>query len=1144
MSAMMNSQPARTDLKPTISLQAPASPAQTAHTEGVAHYKAERFERALACLDRALALQPDFASAYNTRGYVLQDAGRLEAALCDFAKAVELAPDASMFRLNLGMLQLKLGNFDEGWANYEGRWTGAAEYQTGHFQRPQFPVPVWDGVADSTEAQDKARSILVITEQGFGDTFQFARYLPLLARRFGKVGFACSEPTRRLIDWSFGEDIVSFTRMPAPAGWDVQCALMSLPRAFGTRLDSIPGQSAYLKTPSVARGYWRDRLEAAAPRTLRVGLAWAGRPQHHRDARRSLKLQQLHPLLADDRITWVSLQKWSPQDVRPEVPAGVRWLDWTDELGDFADSAALVSSLDLVISVDSAIVHLAGGLGKPVWMLDRFDSEWRWLTGREDSPWYPAMRIFRQAAFSEWGPVIERMARDLGRLENPRATVAPVPDESQQAVSQQRQQSPRPQGLSVEQAMQQAAHLQVSGRLPEAEQVLRAILQAQPGHAHAWHLRGLVAYQSGGPAQAIEFIERAIAADPGAAIFHSNIAEMNRQLGRLPQAIQHGERAVALSPSMAGAHSNLGIAYFDAGDDALAAACHERALALDPRTPSSLNNLGSIARKAKDREAAARWYRQALDVNPNYLEAASNLGAVLVELDRADEAASVLEQALQRRPQYPEALCNLGLARLKQARTAEAEGLLRRSLQLSPGYVAAMLGLARALTDKDVQDEALGLIQAVLAHQPDNADAWFALGSLHMEAGQAPEAQAAFERALALGPEHADALIGLGNLHLEQGQLDLAEQRLTAAVAMSPDNIAARFHLAQVRKVRPGDENLAALERAQATSASLRDEQRVFLHYALGKSYDDLQDWDKAFAHFLEGARLKRAQFAFSAEEDAERTQRIESICGADFMARMRGAGDPSDVPVFVLGMPRSGTTLTEQIIASHPEVHGAGELRDLMSVLHGGPGGAGPAPYPDRLLQIDKATLTGWGAEYVRALRARAPTARRITDKMPANYFGLGMIPLMLPNARIIHVKRHPADTCVSCFTRLFNKHQEATYDLHELGRHYANYERLMAHWRRVLPEDSFLEVQYEDIVADMEGQARRLIDWCGLAWNDACLDFHKNERSIRTASVVQVRQPIYGSSVGRWRHYEGHLAPLLSGLGGGLPPDGGVHA
>ena len=241
-------------------------------------------------------------------------------------------------------------------------------------------------------------------------------------------------------------------------------------------------------------------------------------------------------------------------------------------------------------------------------------------------------------------------------------------------------------------------------------------------------------------------------------------------------------------------------------------------------------------------------------------------------------------------------------------------------------------------------------------------------------------------------------------------------------------------------------------------------------------------------------------------------------------------------MPIFVLGMPRSGTTLTEQIIASHQQVYGAGELHDILQLVNHPKEGA-PEGYPLSLKGIIPADLKMLGEKYVAGLQARKPEARHITDKMPANFNCLGMIHLMLPNAKIVHVKRNPVDTCLSCFTRLFNKSQYQSYDLTEIGRYYRNYSILMDHWRAVLPPGSFYEVQYEDLVADNENQARALIKYCGLEWDDACLESHKTERSIRTASVTQVRQPIYNTSVERWRKYEKHLRPLLDALGDLVP-------
>lgn len=915
-------------------------------------------------------------------------------------------------------------------------------------------------------------------------------------------------------------------RLPSPEegtpGWDWQCALMSLPLAFGTQIDTIPADTPYLKAAAPARRHWQDRLEDAAPQRFRIGLAWAGRKGHQYDRRRSLSFEQIAPLLEDKRITWVSLQKWAPEDQRPAIPAGVDWLDWTEELTDFADTAGLISQLDLVLSVDSALVHLTGALGRPVWMMDRFDNEWRWLRDRTDSPWYPTLRIFRQAEFGAWDGVVAAVQRELSGLPQlkhsgpakPRPRVpAPAPVNTLPSASASGTAAPLT--LSVEQAMHQANQWQAAGRLQDAEGLLRQILQQQPRHAHALHLLGVIAYQANQPGDALQLIGQAIAIEPQVALFHSNLAEMNRQQGRLSEAVRHGEQAVALDASMASAHSNLGICYYDLKDYDRSEACHHRALA------------------RQDKSQAAEWYRKALAIRPDFLESLSNLGAVLVEDERPDEAEKPLLQALDQQPNYPEALCNLGLVRLRQDRMEEADGLLRRSLQLRPGYPEALVELARLQQERGELDAAEKSLTDVLERMPDHADAWCQLGSIRTERGESAAAEAAFQQALSLKPDMAEAMTGLGNLRLEGGQLEEAVDWLEQAIARDSDSLSARFHLVQARKVQSGDTNVQALEQKRAELEQLSADKRISLHYALGKAYDDLGEWDRAFPEFMEGARLKRAKLHYETMAHSDLVDRIIQTVDAEFYQRWQDAGDPTDLPIFVLGMPRSGTTLTEQILASHPAVHGAGELRNLLEVIQSPTGGGDAGVFPANLLSVDGETLRAFGAEYHRRLREHDPVARRITDKMPANYLAMGLIPLMLPHARIVHVRRHPLDTCVSCFTRLFNRHQEATYDLYELGRHYADYARLMAHWRSVMPAGSFLEVQYEDIVADLETSARQLIDWVGLPWDEACLSFHTTRRNIRTASVTQVRQPIYRKSVERWRHYEKYLGPLLSGLG-----------
>jgi len=362
--------------------------------------------------------------------------------------------------------------------------------------------------------------------------------------------------------------------------------------------------------------------------------------------------------------------------------------------------------------------------------------------------------------------------------------------------------------------------------------------------------------------------------------------------------------------------------------------------------------------------------------------------------------------------------------------------------------------------------------------------------------------------------------------------MEAAEDSFRRALSLDSTNLGARLALAQVKKVKKGDENMAALIQEAENVETMLETKAMSLHFALGKCYNDTKQYDLAMPHFLAGCRLKRKRTQYDADNNDLICRNICEFFRHETIEKLSGEGCPSDLPIFILGMPRSGTTLTEQIIASHPLVHGAGELPDLLT-LAATARNNGTEGYPLSLTGITRQELREMGERYVEGLRIRNPQARHITDKMPANFHCVGLIHLMLPHAKIIHVKRNPVDTCLSGFTNLFNKSLHHSYDLTEMGRYYRNYATLMDHWRKVLPADAFYEVQYEELVTDHENQARALLEYCNLPWDDACLNFHKNERNIRTASVTQVRQPLYTSSVERWRKYEKHLGPLLAALG-----------
>ena len=594
---------------------------------------------------------------------------------------------------------------------------------------------------------------------------------------------------------------------------------------------------------------------------------------------------------------------------------------------------------------------------------------------------------------------------------------------------------------------------------------------------------------------------------------------------------QQGQDAVARKSVPSPAELNQMVALFNAGHHA---ELESRARSLVGRYSDfglAWKILGvTLQTQGKDSLSALR---KAAELLPDDAEAHYNLGNTLLILGRSDEAEASYRRTLQIRPDDAEAHYNLANTLLMLGRPDEAEAGYRRALQIKPGNALAYYNLGNILHERGRLAEAEASYRRALQIKPDSADIHTNLGNVLQDMDRLDEAEASFRQALQIKPDHAEAHSNLGKLLLDRGRLDEAEASFQRALQIRPDYLIVRLSLALARKAKADDENLAALiaaEQAARNSATpLPAEEAVMLHFALGKSYDDIGAHEKAFPHFLEGNRLKRAALKYDPNQAARHFASIMQNFDKAALDRLRG-GDPSHLPIFILGMPRSGTTLVEQIVSSCPGVHGAGELPDLKMVTQRNIEGIA---FPDNLHLLDQARLAAWGAEYVAGLQLRASVASRVIDKMPANFLAVGLIHLMLPNAKIIHVNRNPVDTCLSCFSQLFKGGQEFSYDLAELGRYYVDYARLMEHWRKVLPDGAFLDVQYEDIVADQEAQSRRIIEYCGLEWNDACLDFHRNKRPVKTASMAQVRQPMYKSSVERWRSYEKFLGPLLDALG-----------
>jgi tetratricopeptide (TPR) repeat protein len=504
---------------------------------------------------------------------------------------------------------------------------------------------------------------------------------------------------------------------------------------------------------------------------------------------------------------------------------------------------------------------------------------------------------------------------------------------------------------------------------------------------------------------------------------------------------------------------------------------------------------------------------------------------------------------------------------LLEDRFHEARKVVQQALRLAPNHAAAVHILGVIEMESGNLEEAARLIKRTTELEPTAHDPFYFLGMTYASLGRLEEAVAAFRAALALKPDLRVVLRELSEALEVLGRKEEARAVIRRRLELEPKDYAALYQLVRIDPRMVSAEDRARLE--AAITGDLLPEESGAAWIALADIYEAEGDPDKAFHHLKRGNDLlhqalirvdgklpphmvtpggkapRRLAPAKALEEIGRRTTQAELVFDAAFLKQYAGAGYPSSLPIFILGMPRSGSTLIEQILSSHPMVHGAGELLTLHQTMvdmrwpyegylqRGPEGGLKPSPPP----KPPNRYFRELGAAYVKALRGYGARAQRITDKMPDNYFDIGMIHLCLPNAVILHSVRDPVDTCLGCYKQIFATGHETTYDLTFMGKTYVLYRRLMEHWQRVLP-GRVIDVVYEKLVEDPESEIRRLVAACGLPWNDACLRFYENERPVTTASSSQVRQPIFKGAVQRWRRYETHLGPLLEALGPYAPP------
>ncbi|MEI9401002.1 tetratricopeptide repeat-containing sulfotransferase family protein [Mesorhizobium argentiipisi] len=547
---------------------------------------------------------------------------------------------------------------------------------------------------------------------------------------------------------------------------------------------------------------------------------------------------------------------------------------------------------------------------------------------------------------------------------------------------------------------------------------------------------------------------------------------------------------------------------------------------LDPYVQKALQ-----LHQAGRRQEAEALYRQVLGQQPNHAAALHFLGLLLHQTGRSEEGLDLIEQSVTLQPENADFLNNMGTVMRDLGRVAAAVDFFRGAVDIRPDQLAARDNLGSSLKQLGQFDAAEEIYRGTIGRNPFHVRARIGLAETMQEAGRLDEAIKLFSEALSIRPKDAELLYGLGVAMMEKGKLDEAADRARQALAIAPNMAKAWLLLTQVKRQTERDKELAGMEaeHAKAPQGSLA---RMQLSFGLGKVNDDLKDYGRAFDYFAEGNAIRRKVIDYDPARTRGEFEAMKAAFDAAFFEKHRPSGISDDTPIFVVGMPRSGTTLVEQIIASHPQVFGAGELNILKTAVAKQFPMSMPGGFPAGIADMSDKAFAEAGQAYLDMLHSRYPGYRHVTDKMPGNFLLVGFLHMMLPKAKIVHCARDAAATCLSIFKVHFrgDSHRYG-YDLGELADFHNLYTDIMAHWHKVLP-GVVHDVRYEDFVADQKGQTRALMAYLGLPWDDKVLSFHETDRPVRTASAAQVRQPMYQGSVDLWKRYGDRLKPLLDRL------------
>lgn len=696
------------------------------------------------------------------------------------------------------------------------------------------------------------------------------------------------------------------------------------------------------------------------------------------------------------------------------------------------------------------------------------------------------------------------------------------------------------QTTTVTEALKKAIALQQAGAQQAAEQIYRQILAVQPQQSDALHNLGLLVGARDGAPQALPLLRAALEAKPAVGQYWLSYAQWLLRDGQadgawqiLQQGSQQGlagDKLEHLRAQVAQVRASkpdlLALQSLEqAGDYAELEAEATRQIERFGRLPELVHKCAVAQLQLGKNPAALAGLREVQAAWPDDINVWNQLGLVLCELGQHDEAHQCYQKALALAPDTVSIHTNISVNLCAAGRFEEAVAVLQAALTQDPAAFKTRLALANALWGQQKTEEAQTWIEALLAegHRGTEVLMPYARILSHLDTQDSQlKAEQVMREVLQAQPEHHEVLLALAGPLVDQGQFAEAGALIERVLAVRPNSPQAWAKLPHLRKMT--EEDAPWLTRAQEIlAAGVSDKEAIGLLFAMGKCCDDLRRFDEAFAYYARANTIKQK---FCQPYDRTSMEQVTTYLqqghGPAVVQRKHPGANPSDRPLFIVGMPRSGTSLTEQILASHPQTFGAGELRFWKAQMDA---------YKRQYLMADYAPqmLEGLSGSYLQLLQQYSTDALRVVDKIPSNFQMVGLIHAAFPNARILHTVRNPVDTCLSIYFQNFNLGHKYANDLDDIAHYYRQYHRLMAHWRQVLPQDVFLELPYEQLVEDQEGWSRRIIEFVGLEWDERCLAFYKTERKVGTASNWQARQPIYKTSKERWRNYEQHVGPLL---------------